>query len=115
MDFLEYQRGARSTAIYRNQEEAIFCTLMGLNGEAGEVAEKFKKLVRDGKNGLADLAQIPPETKVEIVKELGDVLWYVSVLADYLGISMEDVAQRNLSKLKSRFDRGQIQGSGDNR
>ncbi|MDH4330938.1 MAG: nucleoside triphosphate pyrophosphohydrolase family protein, partial [Candidatus Moranbacteria bacterium] len=82
---------------------------LGLAGEAGEVAEKFKKIIRD-KSG-----EIDSETKEEIKKELGDVLWYVAQLSTELGLEMDDVAKNNIEKLYSRLERGVIQGDGDNR
>ncbi len=78
-------------------------------GEAGEVQGKIKKIIRD--NG----GYISAENRIEIKKELGDILWYVASMCDGLGISMEDVATGNIEKLKSRRDRGTLHGSGDNR
>lgn len=83
--------------------------VLGLVGEAGEVAEKYKKIIRD-KGGVVSDAD-----KAELIKELGDVMWYVAVLADYLGVSLEEVAATNLDKLTSRKARGTQHGSGDNR
>ena len=102
MNFDEYQKFARSTAIYPDECKVVYPAL-GLCGEAGEVAEKVKKNIRDGKSldgvGL----------------ELGDVLWYISALADDLGVTLEEVAQANVDKLTSRKERNMIGGSGDNR
>ena len=102
MTFDEYQEFARSTAIYPTTCKVTYPTL-GLCGEAGEVAEKVKKYMTDGKSldgvGL----------------ELGDVLWYISALADDLGVTLEEVAQANVDKLKSRMERNKIKGDGDNR
>jgi NTP pyrophosphatase (non-canonical NTP hydrolase) len=78
-------------------------------GEAGEVSEKIKKIWRD-KN-----KQVDAEDREEIKKELGDVLWYLSQLAEQLGIDFDDVAQTNLEKTQSRLARDVISGSGDNR
>jgi NTP pyrophosphatase (non-canonical NTP hydrolase) len=83
--------------------------VFGLVGESGEVAEKFKKLIRD-KSG-----QLSVEDKQEIIKELGDVLWYVNSLSTLLGSSLEEVAEKNLEKVLSRKARGTTKGSGDNR
>lgn len=83
--------------------------VLGLTGEAGEVSDKFKKIMRD-KHGVIDDAD-----KEDIKKELGDVLWYVAIIADILGIKLEDVAVTNTVKLKSRKERGKISGNGDNR
>ena len=80
--------------------------LLGLCGEAGEVAEKVKKNIRDGAS---------PTFKEDMKKELGDVLWYISALARDLDIDLDTIAQMNLQKLKDRQERNQIQGSGDNR
>ena len=84
---------------------------LGLAGETGEVMEKIKKMIRD-KNGVFSPT---PEDIAELKKELGDVLWYISALAFYNGIDLDDVARANLEKLRSRKERNQIHGSGDNR
>lgn len=84
---------------------------LGLAGETGEVIEKIKKMIRD-KNGVFHPT---PEDIAELKKELGDVLWYLSALAFYNGIDLDDVARANLDKLRSRKERNQIHGSGDNR
>lgn len=83
--------------------------VLGLVGEAGEIAEKVKKLVRD-KN--SDLAQLDRD---DMAAELGDVLWYTAVLADFLGLPMNVVAQRNVDKLADRQRRAVLGGSGDHR
>jgi len=102
MTFNDYQKIARSTAVYPEEYKVIYPAL-GLCGEAGEVAEKVKKNIRDGKSldgvGL----------------ELGDVLWYISALADDLGITLEQVAQWNVDKLQRRMQLNKIKGDGDNR
>ena len=109
MDLNDYQRESRKTALYPDVgRNAIYPTL-GLVGEAGEVADKVKKILRD-RNGLFD-----HESKEAIKFELGDVLWYISQLSSELGYSLEEVANANLHKLKNRKSRGKIQGSGDNR
>ena len=77
---------------------------LGLVGEAGEVAEKIKKFFRDENF-----------SKEEIVKELGDVLFYVTALANHIGSDLETVMNKNLDKLHDRKSRNMIQGSGDNR
>lgn len=109
MTFQEYQEEARKTAIYPNKNNNFIYPTLGLAGEAGEVAEKIKKVIRDG-NGI-----VSEEKKVEITKELGDVLWYVANLSKELGITLEEVAQKNLEKLQSRQQRNELHGSGDNR
>lgn len=88
---------------------AMLEKVFGLVGEAGEVADKFKKLIRD-KN-----AKPSDEDKKELAKELGDVLWYVNSVGLYLGYSLEEIAQMNLDKVLSRKERGVTKGSGDNR
>ncbi len=90
-------------------EPAYVAKILGLVGEAGEVAEKYKKIIRD-KQGI-----VSNEDKDLIVKELGDVLWYTAMLAKYLGVSFDDVATANINKLSSRKERGVQRGSGDNR
>jgi|TARA_R110000744_G_scaffold592_3_gene2200 NTP pyrophosphatase (non-canonical NTP hydrolase) len=102
MTFDEYQVFARSTSVYPQKYKVMYPAL-GLCGEAGEVAEKVKKSIRDG-NSLEGVGL-----------ELGDVLWYISALADDLGVTLEEVAQANVDKLNSRMIRNKIGGSGDNR
>ncbi len=109
MELNAYQRESRKTALYPEVgRNAIYPTL-GLVGEAGEVADKVKKILRDNKG------EFDKESKNAIKFELGDVLWYISQLSSELGYELEEIAQANLQKLKSRKSRGTIQGSGDNR
>jgi len=109
MNFNEYQQKARQTAIYPNRDNNFIYPTLGLVGEAGEVAEKIKKVIRDN-NGI-----ITQEKKEEIKKELGDVLWYIANLAHELNIDLEDVAGSNIEKLFSRMERDKVHGDGDNR
>lgn len=109
MDFKEYQEKSRKTAIYPDAGNNFIYPTLGLSGEAGEVSEKIKKVIRD-KEGIID-----EDTRDLIRKELGDVLWYVSQLASELNISLDEVAEKNIEKLYSRMERGKLQGSGDNR
>ena len=109
MEFIEYQRQSRKTAIYPNVGSNFIYPTLGLAGEAGEVAEKIKKVLRD--NG----GTINEQTKAELSKELGDVLWYVAQIASELNLSLDQIAEDNLAKLFSRKERNQLQGSGDNR
>lgn len=83
--------------------------VLGLTGEAGETADKIKKLLRD-KDGLAT-----EEDKREIAKELGDVIWYAAAIARYLDIPFSEVAKMNIEKLSSRKSRDVLHGAGDNR
>lgn len=109
MNFKEYQETSRKTALYPDLGNNFVYPTLGLSGEAGEVAEKIKKVIRD-KGGVID-----EMTREEIKKELGDVLWYLSQIASELKLSLEDVAQFNIEKLQSRMERNMIQGDGDNR
>ena len=109
MDFYTYQKKARETAQYPNLGSNNIYPTLGLVGEAGEVAEKVKKVIRD-KEGIFD-----EESKIAIKKELGDVLWYVSNLCNEFDFNLEDVALTNLEKLKARNSKGTIRGSGDDR
>lgn len=110
MNFKDYQKLSRKTAIYPSKmKSGIIYPALGLGGEAGEVLEKVKKLIRDKK------MKVDGEFKEAIKKELGDVLWYTSQLATELGLSLEDVAETNIDKLFSRLKRGKIHGDGDSR
>lgn len=108
MTFEEFQQRALETATDDKQLE-FYHRVLGLVGEAGEIAEKVKKIIRDG-DGSPELLN-----KDDITKELGDVLWYIATIADYLDITLEDVAQANIAKLADRQKRGTLKGSGDNR
>lgn len=108
MDMNEYQKKAISTAIYPEVYEIVYPTL-GLAGESGEIAEKVKKVLRD------DIGDFSKDSRKEIAKELGDVLWYVALLARDLGFDLEEVAEMNVQKLASRKERNKLGGSGDNR
>lgn len=83
--------------------------VLGIAGEAGEVTDKVKKIIRD-KGGYAS-----EKDRAEIAKELGDVLWYVANVARYLGVSLSDIAEGNIKKLSSRKNRNKLHGEGDNR
>lgn len=109
MEFNEYQKKARKTAMYPNLGSNFVYPTLGLAGEAGEVAEKIKKVIRDGDGVVSE------EKKEDLSKELGDVLWYVANLAQELGLDLEAIAQKNIEKLRSRQDRGKLKGDGDNR
>ena len=109
MELNEYQKRALSTAIYPLDSEIIYPAL-GLCGEAGEVAEKIKKVIRDKGGDFSD-----PITINEIAKELGDVLWYLSAIANDLGLDLNTVAHMNLDKLQRRRKKKTLNGNGDNR
>jgi NTP pyrophosphatase (non-canonical NTP hydrolase) len=109
MTFEEYQKESRKTAVYPNVGENFVYPTLGLVGEAGEVAEKIKKILRD------DGGVVSEEKRKEIAKELGDVLWYLAQISSELKLSLEEIAALNIEKLKSRAERGMLHGSGDNR
>ena len=104
----EYQAAARQTAVYGERFRAVYPAL-GLASEAGEVAGKVKKVLRDGEG------EFDPAAIEAIADELGDVLWYVAVLASDLGLSLDQIASENLGKLRSRQARGRLGGEGDRR
>lgn len=109
MELSEYQSKSRKTAIYPNVGDDIVYPTLGLAGEAGEVADKIKKIIRDNGGTVTD------EHRHDIEKELGDVLWYIAQLSTELGLDLNNVAQQNLNKLVSRKERGVLGGSGDER
>jgi NTP pyrophosphatase (non-canonical NTP hydrolase) len=105
----DYQTAALQTAIYPNQGQNFIYPVLGLVGESGEVAEKVKKIIRDGDGVLTD----PDREKIAL--EASDVCWYLAVLAYELDYTLEEIMQMNLDKLASRKERGVLSGSGDNR
>lgn len=109
MNFEEYQQLARKTAVYPKIGENFIYPTLGLVGEAGEIAEKIKKVIRDNNEVLDE------ERKQMLKKELGDVLWYLAQLSTELGLSLDEVASFNIEKLSSRQERGTLHGDGDNR
>jgi len=109
MDFEEYQRKAAKTAVYPDIGNNFAYPTLGLVGEAGEIANKVKKIMRD-KGGVID-----DSVREDMKKELGDVLWYVAATAAEFKLSMDEIAAANIEKLASRAARDQIKGSGDDR
>ena len=105
----EYQSSACETAIFPKKQAMEYLTL-GLTGEAGEIANKVKKFIRDGAAKDEYLAK-----RIEIGYEIGDVLWYWAVLAEELEMNLGHIMEKNLEKLADRHKRGKISGSGDNR
>lgn len=95
--------------MYPNRGKNYIYPVLGLAGESGEVAEKFKKLIRDRER------RVDKHFREEITKELGDVLWYIAQICTELKIKMDDTATTNIAKLASRKKRGVIHGDGDNR
>jgi len=108
MKLNEYQLLANETATYKKSLKIIYPTL-GLNGEAGEVAEKVKKVFRDQGGEFTE------QNRADLVLELGDALWYIAAVCKDIGVSLEDVAYSNINKIRSRVLRGVLGGSGDNR
>lgn len=114
MRFTDYQDQSRQTAVYPgagnpDSVDGLAYVTLGLAGEAGELANKVKKILRDQGGVITD------QNRRELADELGDVLWYVSQFATQLDVWLVNVADDNLSKLKSRKERGVLSGSGDNR
>lgn len=103
MTMNEYQKMAEKTAIYKSAHQILYPAL-GLAGEAGEVANKVKKMLRDNNFDREGLAA-----------EIGDVLWYIAALCRDLNLDMQDLALSNLEKLYGRKARGTLGGSGDMR
>lgn len=117
-----YQEDASLTAIYpdhgKSTPEAINYTVLGLIGEAGEIANKWKKFYRDGQDlhpGSDVYEARFTAYRSDIAAEVGDVLWYCANLATELGISFGEIAAANYAKLADRKSRNVLRGSGDNR
>lgn len=109
MELSDYQSRSRATAVYPDAGDNLLYPTLGLCGEAGEVAEKVKKMVRD------DGGVLSAERRAALSKELGDVLWYVAQLATEAELGLDAIAEANLEKLLSRQRRSVLQGSGDDR
>ena len=113
MNIDEYQEKAKKYDFFEETEDfnkvAFLEKVLGIVGEAGETADKIKKIIRDKSGKPTD------GDKVEITKELGDILWYLANIARYMGVTMTEVAQMNLDKLESRRERNKLHGEGDNR
>jgi len=113
MEFNEYQKECRKTDVGTSAQDCLnpgwLYYVLGINGEAGELTEKIKKLFRD-KNGIVD-----KDFLEDIKKEMGDVLWYMARLADQFDVEFNDVAKTNIEKLASRKERDKLHGDGDDR
>lgn len=109
MDLNKYQKLAGKTAAYPNIGDNFIYPALGLAGETGELINKIKKIIRDKNNIIND------ETRAELKKELGDVLWYAAQLSTELHLDFSDVAENNIKKLADRASRNAIKGDGDNR
>ena len=106
--FDDYQRYTKRHAQYP-ADIGLFYTALGLAGEAGEVANKIKKVYRDDDTILTD------ERRLQIFREMGGALWYLSAMATELGVRLSDIARLNLEELDSRLARGTVKGDGDTR
>ena len=93
MEFNEYQKQSRKTAMYPEIGKSFVYPTLGLVGEAGEVAEKIKKVMRNDEGELSD------EKRAELQKEIGDVLWYLAQLATELDLTLEDIAITNIERI----------------
>lgn len=113
MNLSDYQKESRVTATYPDVDNNFVYPTLGLVGEAGELAEKVKKLMRD--KGMFTPDQVTDEIKTEVLKELGDVLWYTAQLATEFQVDLSEVAEMNIAKLQSRMERNVLNGDGDNR
>ncbi|MBV6623656.1 MAG: nucleoside triphosphate pyrophosphohydrolase family protein [Rivularia sp. (in: Bacteria)] len=109
MDADKYQERVFEFGIYPNKGNNWIYPCIGLAGETGEVSELIKRLIRDG-NSILD-----EESREKLKLELGDVAWYVAVLAKELGLSFNDVLEANIQKLENRRAKGTLKGNGDNR
>lgn len=125
MNVEEYQDIIQKTAIYPTEVGLAYCAL-GLTGESGEVAEKIKKLYRDNQDLIPyiQMGQEPAdvntreryfEIRKDVLKELGDVIWYVTALANEFGLPLSEILEANYNKLIKRRETGTLQGSGDHR
>jgi NTP pyrophosphatase (non-canonical NTP hydrolase) len=113
MTFDDYSAMVRVTRDYPDLGKNLIYPALGLSGEAGEVAEKVKKLWRN--HGQRSGDQISAEDRASLVKELGDVLWYVAAMSEELDVKLEHVAEQNSRKLLDRKERGVIKSAGDSR
>ncbi len=113
MEFDKYQEQAKKYDFFEstdNPKDAGFIEkVLGLTGEAGETSDKIKKIIRDKDGKFSD------DDRMAVTKELGDTLWYLATIARYLGVPLSEVAQGNIDKLESRYQRNKLHGEGDER
>jgi len=109
MNFTDYQKQSRKTAVYPKKGKNYIYPTLGLVGEAGEVAEKIKKIIRNEKGKVSN------ERKKQLEKEMGDVLWYLANLATELKLPLDQIAKKNIEKLTDRKKRGVLKSEGDER
>ena len=107
--FQEYQDAAKKTDSTFPNSDSLWYIALGINGEAGEIADHVKKHARD------DGGKLTVERRTLLLKECGDVLWYLQKMSRMLGSNLQEVAEMNIEKLNSRLERGKLHGSGDNR
>lgn len=109
MTFKDYQEAAWTTAVHPNRGNNLIYPVLGLVSEAGEVADKVKKMIRD------EGGELSSARRTDLSHELGDVLWYVAAVATELKLNLDDIAAENLQKLASRQSRNTLHGTGDYR
>ncbi len=109
LTFQDYSKRARATAVYPNKGDNIEYPTLGICAEAGELANKVKKIQRDHDG------KIPYDFRGAMLTEAGDALWYLDAICHELGFQLSDVAMANLSKLDDRAGRGVLKGNGDDR
>lgn len=113
MEFDDYQKKAKKYDFFEATADlksvGFIEKILGLVGEAGEAADKIKKILRD-KNGV-----VSDEDKELVIKELGDTLWYIAGISRYLEVPLSEVASMNIDKLESRYKRNKLHGEGDKR
>lgn len=109
MNFDEYEDAITHNALYPNKGNNLAYSVLGLNGEAGEVAEKLKKIIRDQAGIISE------RNKRDIALELGDTLWYLTMCCREIGYNLSEVAHLNIEKIESRRNKGTGSGSGDDR
>lgn len=108
MEIKQYEEVIKMTAVFPQEIGLLYCTL-GVNGEAGEIAEKVKKLYRDSNGEMTE------ELRQSLIKEIGDVIWYCAALSSVLGVSLEEVLDKNYEKLMKRRATNTLHGNGDDR
>lgn len=112
MEFDAYQKTAARSDTFEKcelSETGFIEKIMGLAGETGETVDKFKKIIRDKNSVISDA------DRDSIVKELGDILWYIASIARYMDVPLSEIATKNIKKLEDRMKRGTVHGSGDDR